>query len=137
MPRGYHPELELKRPDSLANNNMEWHNLALTQEEVKTKHDTISFYKSQIQYSPSYLFTFARTNELFEDFPAIRLNKQDSGEIMWHDLKNPMNIKVDPEHKKDAEKSITPDIAYAVIDNKLLVRLELGGKIENGGILAR
>ncbi len=130
MPRGYHPELELKSPDPLANSEIEWHKLALTQEEIKTKHDTIYFYKSQIEYSLSYLFTFARANELFGDFPAIMLNMQDSGEIIWHDLENPLNMEIDPEHKKDTENSITPDIAYAAMDNKLLIRLELRKKIE-------
>jgi len=109
---------------------MKWYNLVLTHEEIKTKHDTISFYKSQIQYNPKYLFTFCRSNELFGDFPIIRLNKQSSGELMWQDIEGPINIEMDPEHKKDAEKSITPDIAYAAIDNKLLIRLELRKKIE-------
>lgn len=130
MPRGYHPELELKRPDSLADSNIEWHSLKLAQEEIKTKHTVISYYKSQIQYNPKYLFTFCRSNELFGDFPIIGLNRQGSGELMWHDLEDPINIAINPEHKKDAENSITPDIAYAARENKLLIRLRLRKKIE-------
>lgn len=130
VPRGYHPELELKEPDSLINSGIKWYRLALTQEELKKKRDTISFYKSQIQYNPRYLFTFARANELFGDFPAVKINMQDSGEIVWHDLENPLNIEIDPEHKRDAMKNITPDIAYSAMDNKLLVRLQLREKIE-------
>nr|MBU1327674.1 PIG-L family deacetylase [Candidatus Omnitrophota bacterium] len=130
IPRGYYPELELKRPDPLANSDIEWHSLELTQEEIKTKHTVISYYKSQIQYNPKYLFTFCRRNELFGDFPIIRLNRQGSEELMWQDMKGPINIEIDPEHKKDAEKSITPDIAYAARENKLLIRLQLRKKIE-------
>jgi LmbE family N-acetylglucosaminyl deacetylase len=130
VPRGYHPELELKNPDSLANSGIVWHSLVLMEQELKTKHDTISFYRSQIEYNPAYLFTFARANELFGDFPVIGMNVQDSGEIIWHDLENPLNIEADPEHKKDAENNITPDIAYAAINGKLLVRLQLRRKIE-------
>ncbi len=131
VPRGYHPELELKRPDLLANSGIEWYSLELTPQELKTKHDTISFYRSQIQYNPRYLFTFARKNELFGDFPALRLNKQDSAEIAWQNLEPPMDIKIDPEHKRDAEKSIMPDIAYAAAGDKLLIKFELRKKIEN------
>lgn len=130
IPRGYHPELELKAPDSLTSAGIEWHSLALTQEEIKTKHDAISFYKSQIEYNPKYLFTFNRKNELFGDFPAVRVRTQDSGETEWQDLEIPQDFNIDPEHKKDIENSITPDVAYAARDNKLLIRMQLGKRIE-------
>ena len=130
IPRGYHSEMELKRPDSLANSEIKWYNLALTQEELAAKHSAISFYKSQIEYNPKYLFTFVRKNELFGDFPAIKLSVQSSGEPLWQDLKAYQNLEIDPEHKKDTENSIIPDVAYAAMDNKLLIRLQLGKKIE-------
>jgi len=125
VPRGYHPELELKIPDSLVNSGIEWSNLTLTEEELKAKHDAISFYKSQIEYNPWYLMTFARRNELFGDFPMIKLRSEGSKEIIWHDLEAYQNIKIDSEHKKDTENSIMPDVAYASSDNKLLVRFEV------------
>ncbi|MCX5692571.1 MAG: PIG-L family deacetylase [Candidatus Omnitrophica bacterium] len=130
IPRGYHPELGLERPDSLANSGIEWYSIALTQEELKAKRAAISFYKSQIQYNPSYLFTFCRSNELFGDFPVIRMNMQDPGETVWHDLETIQNIEIDPEHKKDAENNILPDVAYAARDNRLLMRFQLRGKVE-------
>ncbi|PJC48591.1 MAG: hypothetical protein CO035_02710 [Candidatus Omnitrophica bacterium CG_4_9_14_0_2_um_filter_42_8] len=130
IPRGYHPELELKAPDSLANVGIEWLKLELTEEEIKIKRNTISFHKSQIKYNPRYLFTFARKNELFGDFPAIKLKTQISERPLWQDLKAYQNLEIDPEHKKDRENSITPDIAYAAVDNKLLIRLQLRKKIE-------
>ena len=130
IPRGYHPELELKTPDSLTKAGIEWRNLELTQEESKIKHNTISFYKSEIEYNPGYLFTFARKNELFGDFPVIKLGAKDSKETTWQDLTTYQNIVIDPEHKKDIENSMAPDIAYAATDNKLLVRLQLRKTIE-------
>jgi len=130
VPRGYHPELELKAPDSLTNVGIKWRNLELTKEELKTKHDTIAFYRSQIEYNPKYLFTFARRNEFFGDFQAIKLKAQISERPLWQDLEAYQNLEVDPEHKKDTENSITPDIAYAAVDNRLLIRLQLRKEIE-------
>ena len=97
----------------------------ITEEELKAKHDAISFYKSQIEYNPWYLMTFAKRNELFGDFPAIKLSAKDSKEIIWHDLEAYQNIEIDLEHKKDTENSIIPDVAYAASGDKLLVRFEV------------
>ena len=94
------------------------------------KHSNISFYKSHIEYNPKYLFTFVRRNELFGDFPAIKLNVQGSGRPLWQDLEAYQNLEIDPEHKKDTENSITPDIAYASVGDELLIRLQLRKKIE-------
>jgi len=130
VPRGYHPELELKIPDSLADSGIEWQSLALTEEELKIKHDTIAYYRSQNQCNPWYLFTFVRSNELFGNFPVIKLKAQVSGRPLWQDLEAYQNLEIDPEHKKDTENSVTSDIAYAAMDNKLLIRLQLRKSIE-------
>ena len=131
IPRGYHPDMALEPPDSLADSGITWHSLKLTDEEIKIKRDTTSFYRSQNASNPKYLFTFSRSNELFGDFPVIKMNMQNTAETVWHDLETIQNIKIDPEHKKDAENSIIPDVAYAAKDDRLLVRFQLGKKIEN------
>lgn len=84
-PRGYHPDLELIPPKKLKDSEIAWQRLELTDEEIKKKHDAISFYKSQIEYNPRYLFTFARKNELFGDFPVVKLNQRKTKEISWQD----------------------------------------------------
>jgi len=130
LPRGYHPELRMDIPNQLVNSGISWRILPLSEEELKTKHDAISFYKSQIEYAPAYLYTFARKNELFGDFPVIRLEHQDTGEISWQDLETPLNIKVDPERKKESIGRLMPDISYAHQGNMLLIRLYLKRKID-------
>ncbi len=75
-PRGYHPDLELAPPDMLKGAEISWQKLKLTDEEVRTKHDAMESYKSQNEYNPIYLFTFARKNELFGDYPVVRLSKE-------------------------------------------------------------
>ena len=129
LPRGYHPEIALEPPDSLADNGIAWHSLKLTEEEIKIKRDTTAFYKSQNASNPKYLFTFSRSNELFGDFPTLRLDPGDSGEIKWQDLKVYHSLETDPEYKKDGENNIVPDIAYAVSGGRLLARFHLKKKI--------
>jgi LmbE family N-acetylglucosaminyl deacetylase len=130
LPRGYHPEIALEPPDSLADSGIAWHSLKLTEEEIRIKRNTTSFYRSQNASNPKYLFTFSRGNELFGDLPALKLDPGDSGEIKWQDLEVNYNLEIDPEHKKDAENSIVPDVAYAVSGGKMLVRFQLKKKIE-------
>ena len=69
--RGYHPELELLPPESMT--GVQWSKLPLTKKEVERKRDAIASYKSEIEYDPPYLFTFARKSELYGDFPVIKL----------------------------------------------------------------
>ena len=75
-PRGYHPDMELALPDMLKSDEISWRKLELTGKEVMMKHDAMECYKSQNEYNPTYLFTFARENELFSDYPAITLSKK-------------------------------------------------------------
>lgn len=79
-PRGYRPDLGLSPPDMLKNDEISWQRLYLTDEEVRLKHDAMEYYKSQNEYNPTYLFTFARKNELAGNYPVIRLSKNNS----WH-----------------------------------------------------
>jgi LmbE family N-acetylglucosaminyl deacetylase len=84
MPRGKHPQLALKPPKDLADNA--WQQLKLTHEEQVNKEKAIAFHKSQIAYNPPYLFTFARTNELYGDFEHIILKQSDSASVDWQSV---------------------------------------------------
>ena len=123
MPRGYHPELELDPPEKLNNNAILWQKLELTQEEIEAKRKATSFYKSQIECDPPYLFTFARKNELFGNFPVIKLKKEKPGEIYWQYLKiGKDNEEVKKDDTKDQADRITT-LAYAINNNSLLIKL--------------
>lgn len=81
-PRGYHPELGLEPPGPVK--DVSWAQLALTQKEVNRKHDAIAYYKSEVEYDPPYLFTFARKYELFGDYPYIKIKRQPQDDrIRW------------------------------------------------------
>ncbi|MFA5164944.1 MAG: PIG-L family deacetylase [Candidatus Omnitrophota bacterium] len=70
-PKGYHPEMDLKPPVPFK--RVSWGTFDLPQEDVKAKHDAIRAYKSQLAYDPSYLFSFARRNELFGDYAPLKM----------------------------------------------------------------
>ncbi len=81
-PRGYHPELGLLPPESM--DGISWLNLPLTKTEVERKRTATSYYKSEIEYDPPYLFTFSRKNEFYGDFPVIKLKDAPEGAgINW------------------------------------------------------
>lgn len=127
-PRGYHPDLELTPPHKLT--GVLWRKLALTEQEIKAKHDAIAFYKSQIEYNPPYLFTFARKNELFGDFPVIKLKRQKTKEILWQDLDTPEDIEEYLQDKDKNQKGLISALAYALKDNNLFIRIILRRKID-------
>ena len=117
VPRGKHPELTLKPPKELV--GVSWRQLILTDEELANKEKSISFYKSQNASNPSYLYTFARKNELFGDFENIVLSGSDAADIKWQ------AAEID-QIAADAESFLY----YAVVNNELRIRVELNKKID-------
>lgn len=105
-PRGYHSDLELAPPDMLKSDEISWQRLELTNEEVKMKHDAMESYKSQNKYNSSYLFTFARKNELFGDYPIITVSENGT----W--------------------RTVGTILAYARKDNDLFIRLALKNELD-------
>lgn len=127
-PRGYHPDLELEPPEQVKNCGIFWQKLELDQEEIKAKHDAIAFYKSQIEYSPPYLFTFARKNELFGDYPAIKVSGEEkldnsekdryAEEMSWQYLQ-PVKNKKD----KAQKNTYIANLSYYQKDGNLFVEV--------------
>ncbi|MFA5063636.1 MAG: PIG-L family deacetylase [Candidatus Omnitrophota bacterium] len=75
-PRHYHPELPLNPPEDFNDSQIEWSKLDLSPDELKLKHEAVLSYKSQTEVSAFYLLSFARKNELFGDYPEIKLKRQ-------------------------------------------------------------
>ena len=127
-PRGYHPDLELKPP--LKTLGVLWQELSLTPEEIKKKHDCIAFYKSEIEYNPPYLFTYARKNELFGDYPALKLKQQTKEEVDWQAVEIAQKEDEDTIAKDVSHRTIISALAYACYDNELWVRITTKRKID-------
>jgi hypothetical protein len=114
-PRHYHPELELYPPDKFTGSQLNWISSGLSLEELAKKYQAILFYKTQTQSSGFYLFSFARKNELFSDYPTLELKPQ-------------LTSKTKEEYPIDFKQSdIIEDngsVSYAVADNYFIVRLD-------------
>jgi LmbE family N-acetylglucosaminyl deacetylase len=117
VPRGKHPELTLKPPKELA--GVLWQQLILTDEEIANKEKSISFYKSQNASNPSYLYTFARKNELFGDFEKIVLSGSGAADIKWQAAEIDQNA-----------VETGSFLLYAVVKNELRIKVELNRKID-------
>lgn len=68
--RGRHPGRVLEPPIALKD-RVAWKTLPLTAEQVEIKGDAMHAYRSQLIYNARFLHAFARTNELFGDFPDL------------------------------------------------------------------
>lgn len=75
-PRHYHPELELYPPDKFIGSKINWQRFNLSFDQLDKKHRSILFYKSQTESAAFYLLAFARENELFGDYPLLKLEPQ-------------------------------------------------------------
>jgi len=127
-PRGHHLNLALKPPDKLA--GLSWRQLILTNEEAKTKQILIDFYKTEIEYNPPYLYSYARKNELFSDFPEIELEADKSGVIVWNDLVLPQDAPPEKNGQKESRQVVLSGLSYAIQGKNLLIRLDLRRKLD-------
>jgi LmbE family N-acetylglucosaminyl deacetylase len=71
-PYGYLPQIRLI-PPGFFNQKIIWQTLTLTAEEIAEKNTAIKKHRSQYKSSAKYLLSFIRANELFGDFPVMKL----------------------------------------------------------------
>lgn len=140
-PRGYHPEVALMPSKKIK--QVLWQKLSLSDEEVKIKHDLIAYYRSQIEYNPWYLFTYARHNELFGDYPMLGMGRKvcqfsegPTTPLYWNDIEMPQDEDKDESDIREVpSNSIISGLAYTCHDNNLWVRIALKRKIaKNVGV---
>ena len=72
--RGYYPKENIT-PPALFRNQISWQSFALTPEEIEKKLAALKIYNEEYSSSGSYLATFIKSNELFGNFPAIKLHR--------------------------------------------------------------
>lgn len=120
-PRGFYPDLVLEPPQELKESGIFWREIKLNEEEVSAKNQAISFYKSQIECAPSYLVTFARKNELFGDYPTVKLKRQTTGDAQWQQI------------GESGQYSSMSGAAFTRKDDDLLVKVTLKGAIDKEG----
>ncbi len=81
-PKGFFPDQPQQLPEHLLTNDLEQTTFNLTAEMVTKKNEMINCYRSQIEYDPSFLVSFARQTEIFSNYPEI------TGEIATEHIKS-------------------------------------------------
>jgi LmbE family N-acetylglucosaminyl deacetylase len=76
-PLNYQPTDELA-PPAFFGNQIAWRSYGLVSDEVETKHRALEAHASEVKSTPA-LLAFVRRNEVFGDFPAIRLPRAAAG----------------------------------------------------------
>ncbi len=123
LPRGFHPTLALVPSEQIKNSDIRWLDLDLTPAQIEKKRQTIEFYKSQIEYNPPYLFTFARKNELFGDYPSIVIKDNSKGHIDWQSIEAAQHIRVASVDEENPAQPVFDSLAYARQDGYLYIRI--------------
>ncbi len=123
LPRGYHPQLPLTPSEQIKNSDMLWFDFDLTPAQIEKKRQTIAFYRSQIEYNPPYLFTFARKNELFGDYPPIVIKDNPKGHIDWQSIEAFQHIRVALVDEESQAQPVFDSLSYARQDGYLYIRI--------------
>jgi LmbE family N-acetylglucosaminyl deacetylase len=125
IPRRYHPDKDLGIPEHLKNIEINWVKLDLSPEEVQNKYRAINFYRTQIEYEPSYLISYARRNELFGDYPVIKLKMGQGNNINWVDVET-HGI----DQPADEKEVIISRLSYAFDGEVLFIKVTLKHKVD-------
>ncbi|MEI7998128.1 MAG: PIG-L deacetylase family protein [Candidatus Omnitrophota bacterium] len=79
-PKGFKPNHPMEPPEALSK-IIKWKQYHLTQQEFDLKKAALQAHKSQYVSTPKYLLSFIHTNELFGDFPAIKLHVNEDSSV--------------------------------------------------------
>jgi len=112
-PKGFHPEKYLTPPDALAGQEI-WKQFHLSADQIVLKKKALEAHKTQYFSSPRYLLSFVRFNELFGDFPPIKLHLNENISIISGQNKYMSSTEL-PEELNDQERS-----AFVGVDWKSL-----------------
>lgn len=123
LPRGFHPQLRLTPSERIKDSDIRWFDWNLTPAQINKKRETIAFYKSQVEYNPPYLFTFARQNELFGDYLPIVIKDDPGGPLDWQNIAVKQHIGIAPVDEESLDQPVIDSLAYAQRDGYLYVRV--------------
>lgn len=122
-PKGYRPLQELLPPQGIIGDEITWSKLELSPGEVLKKYNTIKNYKSQIKYKPSFLVSFARSDELFGQFSNVSLYNQKNiniKDIKWQGVGLIHGSNFDSQYNHGLL-----GLSYAIVDGDIYVKVGL------------
>ncbi len=122
-PGGFDPELRLEPPERLKTTDIAWNFFDLSPVQIQKKKEALDFYSTQIQYSAAYLYSFARRNELFGDYPVLVLKENEEELMDWQAIESKQNIRGEPVDEDESGEQFLESLAYAVKDGFLYVKV--------------
>ncbi len=136
QPAGFYPDKILEPPVSLKD-PLSWSSIDLTGEEVKRKEAALKKHKSQYQSSSKYLLSFIRLNELFSDFPVVRLIQEEPPLLLSQEIAELADEM--PEELTDEEEASFVGLqsrTIDLVDNELVISISLSQSLKKRVILS-
>lgn len=124
--KGLKPNYPLVPPEALSKAII-WHEFHLTEQEFKLKKIALEAHKSQFTSTPKYLLSFVRYNELFGDFPIIRLHVNEDSSVFKAQHKD-VKIAELPEEFNSQEKKSFIGVQWRLVrwqDENLIISIDL------------
>ncbi|MBF0571677.1 MAG: PIG-L family deacetylase [Candidatus Omnitrophica bacterium] len=112
-PKGFHPEKDIVPPEALASHEI-WKQFHLSALQIENKKKALQVHKSQYFSSPKYLLSFVKFNELFGDFPLLKLHLNENISAISGQKKLMTTMEL-PEELNDRER-----LAFVGVDWKSL-----------------
>lgn len=130
LPRHYHPALKIYPPEGFWFSDIQWSDIGLSAEELENKHRATLCYKSQTQVSAFYLLAFVRSNELFGNYPEIKLKPQFLASGVEPVFSNSLDTIDDLTDNQNLEPAVadTGKVSYAVSGDNFFVRIDKSKK---------
>ncbi|MBI4310017.1 MAG: PIG-L family deacetylase, partial [Candidatus Omnitrophica bacterium] len=125
-PAGFHPDKALQPPDFLKN-TVQWRQYRLSPQEFDLKKAALQAHKSQYTSTPRYLLSFVKPNELFGDFPLVRLRADEHPPVFSVKRKMVATAEL-PEELNDREKMAFVGIEWKFVrweGQDLIISIEL------------
>ena len=133
--KGDHPE-EIIEPPSRMENSISWKNYFLPPSAIEKKREALEAHKSQYQSSKKYLLSFIRRNELFGDFPIMKLTKTETlFNLSSGEEKNGGRMTQPPEELTEIERAAFVGIEWRGVqwkDDKLILSTRLSQPLAEG-----
>ncbi|MDD3296447.1 MAG: PIG-L family deacetylase [Candidatus Omnitrophica bacterium] len=125
-PKGYHPETGLLPPPGLSESTIAWKKMLIDPQEAKEKLNALSFYTSQKAYLWKFMLSFIRSNELFGDYPDVKLKGNYWAGLNDSGTKGPKDTMA----SLDTGYKGKPDVFFKAVKGKLFINVALNRKMK-------
>ena len=124
-PKGFVPD-DQAPPETLRNSVL-WSEYRLTPQEFAVKKSALQAHRSQYTSTPKYLLSFVKNNELFGDFPSVRLHVNEDSSVFSGRRRSILAAEL-PEEFNNQEKTAFVGVEWKFVrweGNDLIISIQL------------